>query len=121
MKISVPLLVTALASSTQALSLGYNAFNFASFGGSGYMAHMFIDSKRVAGVSKEGASSGWVQWGVHKIQLRNAHMSSFDFCIDVFGDVSCTHVVTGNPSCGFNPNNQRPECSTQWFDDNWGI
>ncbi|KAG0247339.1 hypothetical protein BGZ95_008766 [Linnemannia exigua] len=102
------------------MSIGYNAFAYSSITGSGYLANLFVEEKNVARVLKEGGSSGWVKSGIHKIQLKNAHMSSFEFCIDVFGDVSCTKVVTGNPSCSFNPNNQRPECSTQWYDDNWG-
>ncbi|KAG0380392.1 hypothetical protein BGX24_008641 [Mortierella sp. AD032] len=120
MKLSVPLLVAALASSTQALRLGYNAFSAANLGGSSFVAYMFIDGKNVAGAHREGGSSSWVQWGIHKIQLNKAQMYGFNYCIDVFGDVSCVWVNTGNPDCGFNPNNQRPECTTQWKDDNWG-
>ncbi|KAF9907709.1 hypothetical protein EC991_010656 [Linnemannia zychae] len=120
MKISVPLLLVALASTTQAMKLGYNAFVAANIHKSSFVAYMFIDGKNVLGVHEEGGSSKWLQWGVHKIQLKNAGMAGFEFCIDVFGDVSCTRVNTGAPSCGFNPNNQRPECSTSWEDKNWG-
>ncbi|KAF9907708.1 hypothetical protein EC991_010655 [Linnemannia zychae] len=121
MKIIVPLLLVALASTTQALRLGYNAFAAANINGAIFRASMFIDGdNNVGNVFEEGGTSKWVQWGIHKIQLKNARMDGFHICIDVAGDVSCTPVVVGPPSCGFNPNNQRPECKNYWKDDNWG-
>ncbi|KAG0377250.1 hypothetical protein BGX24_006459 [Mortierella sp. AD032] len=118
MKISVALIVAALASSTQALKLGYVSSMYSN--NLGFKGTMYIDGRFAAGVTSEGASSAWVPRGIHKIQLSNAYMTSFDFCIDVFGNVSCTHVTTHSPTCAFNPQTQRPECRVEWNDDNWG-
>jgi hypothetical protein len=102
------------------MKLAYNAFIAGNINKPGFVAYMFIDDKSVAGVYQEGGSSSWVQWGVHKIQLSNAQMYGFDFCIDVFGDVSVS-VDTGNPDCEYNYDIHRPECTAQWEDDNWGM
>ncbi|KAG0272944.1 hypothetical protein BGZ95_011252 [Linnemannia exigua] len=120
MKISVPLIIAALVSSTQAMKLGYSASTKEKWSGPDFMALLYIDDKIVAGTAKEeGSSSDWKQWGIHKIQLRNARMNGFEFCIDVFNDVSCTKVSTPSTECSAG-SNQISQCSTKWSNDNWG-
>ncbi|KAK3831915.1 MAG: hypothetical protein J3R72DRAFT_454449 [Linnemannia gamsii] len=116
MKFSVPLIVAALASSTQAFKLGYISM----MSGPDFKATMFIDGVFAAGVIVEGASSPWMTVGIHKVQLKNAHMSSFEWCLDVFGDVSCIPVTTPAPVCSFNSQTNRPECKMNWYENTWG-
>ncbi|KAF9119060.1 hypothetical protein BGW39_000649, partial [Mortierella sp. 14UC] len=119
MKLNLAIFVAALATSAQAVKLSYEAYSFTNVAGSFFKANMLINDKSVAEVYKDGGSSAWVPYGPHKIQLRDAYMTNFKFCIDIFGDINCHSITAGAPKCGAHPNSQWPECSTKWQDSNW--
>ncbi|KAF9117936.1 hypothetical protein BGW39_001641 [Mortierella sp. 14UC] len=110
----------ALASGSQALKLRYDATNLATFNGDTFKARLYVEGKNLLTVHAYGAESDWVPNGIHKIQLREAMMSSFLFCIDVFGDVSCDKINAGNQDCKYEKNKTVLKCSVNWRDDNYG-
>ncbi|KAF9907711.1 hypothetical protein EC991_010658 [Linnemannia zychae] len=119
MKLSISILAVALATSAQAVKLSYDAFSFTNVAGNFYKYTMLIDDKSIAEIYVDGGSSAWVPYGPHKIQLRDAYMTNFKLCLDIFGDVVCHSINAGSPQCTINPNSNWPECSTKWQDLNW--
>ncbi|KAG0293930.1 hypothetical protein BGZ96_002044 [Linnemannia gamsii] len=119
MKFTLPIFVATLATSAQAVKLSYEAFSFTNVAGTFYKYNMIIDNKNIAETHLNGGSSAWVPFGPHKIQLKNAYMTGFQLCMDIFGDFHCYSFVAGDPTCSINPNSGWPECSTKWSDNNW--
>ncbi|KAK3831916.1 MAG: hypothetical protein J3R72DRAFT_454450 [Linnemannia gamsii] len=121
MKFSVSLIVAALVASTQAQGkvskIGYIS---TLKGNQEFQATMFLDGVFAAASFVEGGSSPWMKIGIHKVQLKNARMSSFEWCLDVFGDVSCIAITTPAPVCTYNPKTGKPECIMNWYENNWG-
>ncbi|KAF9115321.1 hypothetical protein BGW39_003082 [Mortierella sp. 14UC] len=111
----------ALASSTQAMKLRYDATTLSTFNGETFKARMYLEGKNLWTVNVLGGESAWVPYGIHKIQLRDAMRTSFKYCIDVFGDVSCDIINTGVQDCKYEKNKTVMKCSVNWRDDNYGF
>ncbi|KAK3831934.1 MAG: hypothetical protein J3R72DRAFT_454492 [Linnemannia gamsii] len=119
MKINTLFFVATLASCTQALQLAYKATGLGPQGTDTFEASLWVYDVHL-NTSRYRGSSIWRTVGIHKFQLRNAEMGSFEFCIDVFGDIDCEKVWTGSPKCVWGPTIGKNVCTAQWEDDNWG-
>ncbi|KAG0376051.1 hypothetical protein BGX24_008358 [Mortierella sp. AD032] len=127
MKLSIPILVVALAASVQALKIKYSASCIYGSGGVAAGTEKFNAMLTVGDGVKlradyEGGSSSWVQYGIHKIQLNNAQMTGFNYCINVFGDVDCNWIAVEQLvlECNYRPNSEKLHCNSGYNNNNWG-
>ncbi|KAF9117937.1 hypothetical protein BGW39_001642, partial [Mortierella sp. 14UC] len=119
MKFGALFFVAALASSTQALELSYKAYGQGPQGNTNFDAAMWVEDIAFT-TNKHRGSSVWKPLGIHKAQLRNADISSFEYCIDVFGDIDCQWIYVGTPKCAWNSLINNTACQITWIDNNWG-
>ncbi|KAG0254874.1 hypothetical protein BGZ95_005917 [Linnemannia exigua] len=120
MKFNALFFVATLASCTQAFDLAYKATGLGPQGTDTFEASMWVDDLEF-NTGRYRGSSIWRSVGIHKIQLRNAEMGSFEFCIDVFGDIDCEKIWTSSPSCVWTPSIRNTVCTTKWEKKNWGM
>ncbi|KAG0380393.1 hypothetical protein BGX24_008642 [Mortierella sp. AD032] len=118
MKFSVPFLIAALAASTQAVSLKYDAVSTSNMRQTDFSATLLVDNKQRMYAHSDGGESPWEQYGIHKIKLMTARTYGFNYCIDVFGNVSCSWVTTAH-HC--NKNNGKEDCNGYYHNDNYGV
>ncbi|KAG0378805.1 hypothetical protein BGX24_002756 [Mortierella sp. AD032] len=121
MKLSIPILVVALAAKAQAIKFIYSA-NTLQVGSQEkrFSALLSVEDGVKLWADYEGGSSPWVQYGIHKIQLNNAQMRGFNYCINVYGNVDCNWIETEEPKCNFRPDIQQNQCFSGYKNDNWG-
>ncbi|KAK3831932.1 MAG: hypothetical protein J3R72DRAFT_478400 [Linnemannia gamsii] len=122
MKINALFFVATLASCTQAMKLEYKATslgNQAAQNKDGFDASFWLDDVYMY-TNRYRGSSQWKPLGIHKVQLKNAEMESFEFCLDVFGNIDCEKIRTSSSTCAWKSHLSNYVCTTKWFDLNWG-
>ncbi|KAK3831931.1 MAG: hypothetical protein J3R72DRAFT_454488 [Linnemannia gamsii] len=119
MKFNTLFFVATLASCTQAMKLVYIATNLSRQGTDGFQATLWLNDVEMY-TSRYRGNSQWMPLGIHKVQLKNPEMGSFEFCLDVFGNVDCEKVwVTSRPKC-VQKFAVGELCTTNWVEPNWG-
>ncbi|KAK3846350.1 MAG: hypothetical protein J3R72DRAFT_471515 [Linnemannia gamsii] len=126
MKLSIPILVVALAASVQALKIKYSASCTYGSGGTSvaekFNALLTVGDGVKLRADREGGSSSWVKYGIHKIQLNNAQMTGFNYCINVFGNVDCNWIAVEQIvlECNYRPDSENLYCNSGYNNNNWG-
>ncbi|KAK3826686.1 MAG: hypothetical protein J3R72DRAFT_500944, partial [Linnemannia gamsii] len=123
MKLGVPLFVVALAASAHAMTLEYIASSTDPrlYKGEFFEATLIVNGEARIHSTWEKGPTVWLKYGIHKVGLANMSLGGFAFCIDVFGDVNCEGFGASEPTCRFNPDKNRNECISRYYNQRYGF
>ncbi|KAG0277285.1 hypothetical protein BGZ95_006186, partial [Linnemannia exigua] len=100
MKSSALVFITALVSSAHAIKIAYKAHGLGPRGKRDFQGTMWVYNNVFSTNTYRGASE-WKSIGIHRAQLRNADFTSFDYCIDVYGNIDCSTIPTLSQTCKY--------------------